>query len=184
MAALDNDYPSRRREASLGDTSSDETPIISNSSRETCQTGCCAEEASYKKLISAEMKKQKVSFHQLQGTTGKHRSTIARIINGETLLTEEVRIACFLRLSIDQHQAYICVALLRDIDAYHSPEADLLAENLKAMHIDICNMRQGTIRKKYKRAIIKTAAKVTVDAIIQHQDTIDRKEREFIESHA
>ncbi|WP_424537674.1 hypothetical protein [Sphingorhabdus sp.] len=149
-----------------------------------CSHGCCAEEDGYKRLILKELDRRKVKIGWLEPKTKVSRSNLNRILRGNYRLNDELRHKCFVALSIDPHQAYITVAMLGDVDAYHSPETHFIAQNLIAVQQDVCDARRGKITGFFKPAIITQAAKNGVDSILNHQKAIEEKEHEFIGSSA
>lgn len=180
MPAFDNSHEGRHNDSDAGNASTDLFDIETMQNQNRCSSGCCAEEDGYKRLILAELNRQKMNVSDLEPHTRMTRSTLNRTIRGNYRLSDELRHKCFDALGIDRHQAYITVAMLRDVKKYHSPEAHFLAQNLRAVQEDVCNARKGAITDFFRPAIIDQAAKLGVKSILDHQEKIRAEERVFL----
>lgn len=179
MSFLDTRPEGRKDTIDMENTAADLFEHDATQSRTPCRVGCCAEEDGYKRLILAELNRRGLNVGWLEPKTKMSRSNLNRTIRGNYRLSDELRHKIFEALQIDPHQAYITVAMLGDIKEYHSPEAHLLAQNLRAVQKDVCNARKGRITDFFKPAIINQAAIIGVNSIFAHQEKIRACEQEL-----
>ena len=184
MSAFDNTLDGRNPEIGKEAHEADLFNLEQKGSKTPCSSGCCAEEDGYKRLILAELERRRLKVGWLESKTRMSRTNLNRIIRGNYRLTDELRHKCFEALELDPHQAYITVAMMGDVKAYHHPTTHFIAQNLRAVQQDVCDARKGKITDFFKPAIINQAAKRGVDSILAHQERIEEQHREFIRNSA
>lgn len=171
----------------LGNTNQESLELfipIAESQLQKCGSRCIAEEDGYKRLILSELHRQQRKVSSLEPATRITRSSLNRILRGASRLTDELRHQCFEELEIDQHQAYVAIAMMGDPKAYNNPATHFIAQILRAVQEDVCYARQGRITEFFKPRLIKQAAKNGVDTFFAHIEQIEEKNRSFICDYA
>ena len=133
---------------------------------------CCWEEEGYRQLINNELKRQDRPITYLVEPLGRSRSYVGRVLSGKNKLTQHLREKAFTALGIDPIRANIAVAWLRDVTLYHAMEIQHTSDYFREYLEEITSVRNGCIRMAVKPAVLREAARRTIDTILQHQERV------------
>jgi hypothetical protein len=161
-----------RHAAALDASLESQAPIFDFMLDESGSIDCCWEEQGYRALINSELKRQERPITFLVGPLGRSRSYVGRVLSGKNKLTQQLREKAFAALGIDPIRANIAVAWLRDVSLYHAMEIQHTSDYFREYLEEITSVRNGCIRMTVKPAVLREAAKRTIDAIMQHQDRV------------
>lgn len=147
-------------------------PIFDFMSEEGGTIDCCWEEQGYRQLINNELKRQERPITFLVEPLERSRSYVGRVLSGKNKLTQQLREKAFAALGIDPIRANIAVAWLRDVNLYHAIEIQHTSDYFREYLEEITSVRNGCIRMSVKRAVLREAARRTIDTIVQHQERV------------
>lgn len=141
---------------------------------------CCWEEDGYRELINSELKRQDRPITFLVGPLGRSRSYVGRVLSGKNKLTQQLRDKAFSALEIDPIRANIAVAWIGDVASYHALETQHMSDYFREYLEEITSVRQGCIQLLMKPAILREAAKRTIDTLVLHQERVLARENELL----
>lgn len=141
---------------------------------------CCWEEHGYRSLINSELQRQSRPISFLVGPLGRSRSYVSRVLSGQNKLTQELREKAFSALGIDPIRANIAVAWLHDVSLYDAMEIRHTSDYFREYLEEITSVRQGCIKLVVKPAILREAAKRTIDTIVRHQERVIENETSLL----
>lgn len=141
----------------------------------------CWEEHGYRTLINHELKRQDRPITFLVKPLGRSRSYVSRVLSGQNKLTQELREKAFAALEIDPIRANISVAWLRDVGLYHAMDVRHISDYFREYLVEVISVRQGCIKLAVKPAILREAAKRTIDTIMKHQERVFENETQLLD---
>ncbi|MEQ1518271.1 MAG: hypothetical protein ABL931_17460 [Usitatibacteraceae bacterium] len=141
----------------------------------------CWEEHGYRTLINHELKRQDRPISFLVIPLGRSRSYVSRVLSGQNKLTQELREKAFVALEIDPIRANISVAWLKDVGLYHAMDVRHISDYFREYLVEVISVRQGCIKLAVKPAILREAARRTVDTIMKHQERVFENETHLLE---
>ena len=141
----------------------------------------CWEEHGYRTLINHELKRLERPITFLVKPLGRSRSYVSRVLSGQNKLTQELRERSFTALGIDPIRANIAVAWLRDVGRYHAMEVQHISDYFREYLVEVISVRQGCIKLAVKPAILREAAKRTIDTIMKHQERVFENETHLLD---
>lgn len=155
-------------------------PVFDFITDEGGRIDCCWEEDGYRELINCELKRQERPIAYLVSPWGRSRSYVGRVLSGKNKLTQDLREKAFAALGIDPIRANIAVAWMRDVTLYHAMEIQHTSDYFREYLQEITSVRQGCIQLVVKPAILREAAKRTIDTLVRHQERVIANETAFL----
>lgn len=166
-----------------GMTLSDEVvlPVFDFMTDAQAKADSCWEEHGYRTLINNELKRQERPISFLVKPLCRSRSYVSRVLSGQNKLTQELREKAFVALGIDPIRANISIAWLRDVSLYHAMDVRHISDYFREYLVEVISVRQGCIKLAVKPAILREAAKRTIDTIMKHQERVFENETHLLD---
>lgn len=179
MQSIDTRHLIYAAETALSDDG--QLPVFDFMADPLGKADCCWEEHGYRTLINNELKRQERPITFLVQPLGRSRSYVSRVLSGQNKLTQELREKAFVALGIDPIRANISVAWLRDVGLYHAMEVRHISDYFREYLVEVISARQGCIKLAVKPAILREAAKRTIDTIMKHQERVFENETHLLD---